>query len=290
MVLKMNNIKAYLYSINPLDSADGKWDYGLLKQTFDRNHIEQITVKHIPSEERAFVVIPGQGNAGKENVISKELQNLERVVLFITGDESACFNIDKISHPNIEIWVQYPHQKHEKYNKFFIGAPQHIKDNLPNYPIKEYDVYFGGQITHQRRKELGEAMPGLPNSLYKPTAGFAQGDAPKDYYAAISKSRIAPCPAGAQVIDTFRFFESIEMLCLPIGDLVDSKGVEKDFFTYVGAEDIPIIKTNNWHNLEKLLPELLIDYPRNMHQVVCWWIKYKRDFSIKIMRQINANR
>lgn len=286
----MNNIKAYLYSINPLDSADGKWDYGLLKQTFDRNHIEQITVKHIPSEERAFVVIPGQGNAGKENIISKELQNLERVVLFITGDESACFNVDKISHPNIEIWVQYPHQKHEKYNKFFIGAPQHIKDNLPNYPIKEYDVYFGGQITHQRRKELGEAMPGLPNSLYKPTEGFAKGDAPKDYYAAISKARIAPCPAGAQVIDTFRFFESIEMLCLPIGDLVDSKGIEKDFFTYVGAQDIPIAKTNNWHNLEKLLPDLLIDYPRNMHQVVCWWIKYKRDFSIKIMRQINANR
>jgi hypothetical protein len=290
MELKMNNIKAYLYSINPLDSANGKWDYGLLKQTFDRNHIEQITVKHIPSEERAFVVIPGQGNAGKENIISKELQNLGRVVLFITGDESAYFDVDKISHPNIEIWVQYPHQKHEKYNKFFIGAPQHIKDNLPDYPIKEYDVYFGGQITHQRRKELGEAMPGLPNSLYKPTEGFAKGDAPKDYYAAISKARIAPCPAGAQVIDTFRFFESIEMLCLPIGDLVDSKGIEKDFFTYVGAEDIPIAKTNNWHNLEKLLPDLLIDYPRNMHQVVCWWIKYKRDFSIKIMRQINANR
>jgi hypothetical protein len=280
-------IKAYLYSIDPLDSADGKWDYGLLKQTFDRNHIEQLTVKQIPNEERAFVVIPGQGNAGKEDRISEQLKNLGRVVLFITGDEGAHFNVDKISHPNIEIWVQYPHQKHEKYNKVFIGAPQHIKDNLPNYPIKEYDVYFGGQITHQRRKQLGEAMPGLSNSLYKPTPGFAQGDTPKDYYATMSKAKIAPCPAGAQVVDTFRFFESIEMLCLPVGDLVDSKGIEKDFFAYVGAEDIPITKTNNWHNLKEMVPNLLNDYPNNMHKVVSWWIKYKRDFSIKIMRQVN---
>jgi hypothetical protein len=25
-----------------------------------------------------------------------------------------------------------------------------------------------------------------------------------------------------------------------------------------------------------------------MHDVVAWWIKYKRDLSIKIMRQVNA--
>ena len=108
-------IKAYLYSIDPLDSADGKWDYGLLKQTFDRNHIEQVTVKKIPNEERAFVVVPGQGNAGKEDKISKELQNLSRVVLFITGDESASFNVEKIKHNNIEIWIACPHDKHKKY-------------------------------------------------------------------------------------------------------------------------------------------------------------------------------
>ena len=283
----MNQIKAYLYSINPLDSANGKWDYGLLKQTFDKNHIEQVTVKKLPKEDRAFVVIPGPGNAGKEDRISKELQNIKRVVLFITGDESAYFNVDKISHPNIEIWVQYPHEKHQKYNKVFIGAPQHIKDNLPNYPIKEYDVYFGVQITHMRRQKLSEAMPSLQNSLYKPTEGFAQGDTPKDYYAAMSKAKIAPCPAGAQVIDTFRFFEAIEMLCLPVGDLVDSKGIEKDFFAYVGIEDVPVTKTNNWNNLKEIVPELLNDYPNNMHRVVCWWIKYKRDFSIKIMEQVN---
>ena len=282
----MKNHKAYLYSVNPLDSANGKWDYELLRSTFEKNEIEQLTVDSIPNEERCFVIIPGQGNAGKEAYISKQLQNSRRVVLFITGDESAKFNIDKIDHPNISIWVQYPHEKHKKHNKFFVGVPQHLKDSLPDYPIKEYDIYFGGQITHQRRKQLAEVMPTLPNALYKPTAGFAQGEQPKDYYRTLSKARVAPAPAGAQVIDTFRFFESIEMLALPVGDLIDSKGEMIDYFNYVYPAGIPIEKIDDWNKLKEMLPNLISNYPNNMHQVVCWWIKYKRDFSIKVMRDL----
>lgn len=282
--------KAYIYSTNPLDSADGKWDYELLRLTFERNKIEQVTVTSIPNDERCFVIIPGQGNAGSEDYISKQLQKAGRVVLFITGDESGNFNVDKIKHPNISIWVQYPHKKHEKYNKFFIGVPQHLKNNLPNYPIKEYDVYFGGQITHQRRQQLGEVMPSLPNALYKPTAGFSQGEQPKDYYSTLSKARVAPAPAGAQVIDTFRFFEAIEMLALPVGDLIDSKGEMIDYFNYLYPAGIPIEKIDNWNKLKEMLPNLINNYPNNMHQVVCWWIKYKRDFSIEIMKDIYEQR
>jgi hypothetical protein len=282
----MSQSKAYIYSIDPLDAADGKWDYGLLKETFEKNNVEQVVVKKIPKADRGFVVIPGQGNAGKEDEISNQLKNLDRAVLFITGDECGLFDVDKIDHPNISIWVQYAHEKHKKYNKFFIGVPQHLQYNLPDYPIKEYDVYFGGQITHQRRQQLAEVMPNLPNALYKPTEGFAQGEQPKDYYKTLSKARVAPAPAGAQVIDTFRFFEAIEMLALPIGDKVDSKGNMIDYFNYVYPEGIPIKKIKDWKKLKKMLPSLIDDYPNNMHKVVCWWIKYKRDFSLKIMRDL----
>ena len=277
---------AYIYSIDPLDAADGKWDYGLLKETFEKNNVSQIVVKEIPKADRGFVVIPGQGNAGKEDAISKQLKNLDRAVLFITGDECAFFDVDKIDHPNISIWIHYAHKKHEKYNKFFIGVPQHLKFNLPDYPVKEYDIYFGGQITHQRRKQLSKVMPNLPNALYKPTEGFAQGEQPKEYYRTLSKAKVAPAPAGAQVIDTFRFFEAIEMLALPIGDRVDSKGEMIDYFNYVYPAEIPIEKVKNWNQLQEMLPNLINNYPNNMHQVVCWWIKYKRDFSIKVMKDL----
>lgn len=285
----MNQHKAYIFSINSLDAADGKWDYELLRSSFDRNHVEQVVVTSIPKDDRAFVVIPGQGNAGNEEQINKELANLNRAVLFITGDECALFNTDAINHPNISIWLQYPHQKHEKYNKFFIGVPQHLKNNLPDYPTKEYDIYFGGQITHQRRQELAEVMPAMKNALYCPTEGFAQGDPPKEYYRKLSSAKIAPAPSGAQVIDSFRFFEAIEMLTLPIGDLKDPQGREINFYDYVNVKSVPVELTKDWRELSKIVQELMTDYPHNLHKIICWWLKYKRDFAFKIMEDLNAS-
>jgi hypothetical protein len=129
-------------------------------------------------------------------------------------------------------------------------------------------------------------MPSLQNALYKPTAGFAQGDTPKDYYKNLSMARIAPCPAGAQVVDTFRFFEAIEMLALPIVDLIDSKGREGDYFHYIFQADMPIVKIKDWNVLPNIVPDLVAEYPANMHRVVAWWLKYKRDFGLKIMEAV----
>jgi hypothetical protein len=286
----MKQSNCYLYSFNKKDCAADKWDYGLLKEIFDNHNIEQIKVNSLPITDRAFVVIPGPQNIGHEKHISKELKNISRLVLFITGDEEGVFDIDRIDHPNAEIWIQYPHKKHEQYNKFPIGVPQHLKNNLPNYKNKIYDAFFGGQITHQRRQQLAEVMPLIENALYKPTDGFAKGDKPIDYYNNLMSSRIAPCPAGAVAIDSFRLFEAIEMMSLPIADLRDSSGLEDDFYQRVFNKTVPFHKTKDWNELPAIVLNLLKDYPNNMHTVVCWWIKYKRDFGIKLMRQINAQK
>ena len=284
----MNQYNAYLYSHDGQDYANDKWDYGLLKEIFDKHGVDQTRVTEIPEADKAFVVIPGPQTAGNEELLSNELNKLSRVVLFINGDENARFDVSKIRHNNIEIWIQYPHEKHDQYNKMPIGVPQHLKDNAPEYKEKEYDVYFGGQITHSRRKELALVMPILKNSLYGPTRGFSLGDKPKDYYAKLSSAKIAPCPSGAAVIDTFRFFESIELLTLPIADKLDPSMTETKFYMKMFGPEFPVQSVDNWNNIEKLLPELLDNYPNNMHRVVGWWIKYKRDLGIKIMEQLNA--
>ena len=280
-------ISAYLYSHDGQDYANDKWDYGLLKEVFDKYEVDQIKVTSIPKADRGFVVVPGPQNLGHEEDVNTQIQNLSRVVLFITGDEEGRFDISKISHPNIEIWIQYPHEQHKQYNKLPIGVPQHLKKFTPEYPSKDIDLYFGGQITHSRRQQLAKAMHHQPNALFKPTAGFAQGDSPSDYYRILSSAKIAPAPSGAVVIDSFRFFEAIEMLCLPIGDNVDPNGNDVDFYNILFGYEIPVRLVSNWADLRFLVPELLGQYPQNMHSVVCWWIKYKRDLGIKIMRQIN---
>jgi hypothetical protein len=242
----------------------------------------------LPNVDRAFVVIPGPQNVDFEDQISEELSKIGRVVLFITGDESATFKVDKIEHSNIEIWIQYPHRKHSQYNKLALGVPQHLSNNLPEYQDKSYDVFFSGQITHQRRQELATVMPDIPNSFYNPTTGFAEGLSPKSYYDKMFLSKIVPCPSGAMVIDSFRFYEAIEMLCLPIGDKLDSKMQNTNFFNFLFQGEHSIKTVENWQNLSGLLPELLNNYTSEMHQIVCWWIKYKRDLFNELMRQANA--
>ena len=284
----MNDLKAYLYSVKQEDCAADKWDYGLLKQFFNKNNIKPDRVTTLTKADRAFVVIPGPQNVDYENQISEELNKIDRVVLLITGDESATFKVDKIEHNNIEIWIQYPHRKHSQYNKLALGVPQHLSNNLPEYQDKSYDVFFSGQITHQRRQELATVMPEIPNSFYNPTTGFAEGLSPKSYYDKMFLSKIVPCPSGAMVVDSFRFYEAIEMLCLPIGDKLDSRMQNTDFFNFLFQGEHSINTVENWQDLPKLLPELLNNYTSEMHQVVCWWIKYKRDLFNELMRQVNA--
>ena len=281
-------IKAYLYSFDEKDCASDKWDYGLLKEIFDKYSIEQIKVNSLPDADRAFVVVPGPQNLGHEEDVNKELQKIGRVVLFFTGDEEVRFDLSKINHPNIEIWIQTPHKKHKKYNKLPLGTPQHLKNSVPEYTDKKYDVYFGGQVTHSRRKQLSDAMETLSNALFKPTGGFAQGDSPKDYYSNLASAKIAPSPSGAVVIESFRFYEALEMLSLPIVDAVDPQGNVISYYDFVFEGKTPIKSIKNWHSLRTVIPELLNNYPQNMHDAVCWWIKYKRDLGIRIMRQINA--
>jgi hypothetical protein len=280
--------KAYSISHGEHGFADDKWDFGFLKEAFDRNNVLVKQVRSIPKAKKAFVVAPGFEWTGSEEELNKNLNNVEKVVLFITSDELGVFDIEKISHPNIKIWVQYPYEKHSNYYKMPVGSPSRIIDFIPEYPEKKYDAFFSGQITHSRRKELAEIMPNLKNSLFNPTEGFTQGYGPEEYYRLLSQSKIVPCPAGVASIDSFRFFEAIEMMAIPIGDTKNSSDEPFDFWTFVFGEN-DIIKTDNWNTLPKIVRRTLSNYPANLHQIVSWWVKYKRDFANKIMEQINED-
>ena len=275
-------MKLYLYSVED-DSAAHKWDYGLLKEFCERKKIEQIRVNSLPQEEKAFVAIPAPSNAGHEEQISNELNKINKVTLFVMGDEAATFNVDKINHPHISIWIQYPHDRHQQYNKFPQGVPQHFKNHLPQYQNKQNDLYFSGQINHNRRTELASILPTIPNSMYNFTEGFTKGDDPITYYNNMIKAKFVPCPSGIVVLDSFRFYEALELLCYPILDMKDPTGIQPRYFERLFDHSMPIVATDSWYNLQSIMINLDNDYYSNLHRVVCWWIKYKRDLFNKIM-------
>jgi hypothetical protein len=278
------------YSITPKGKGfpDEKWDFGFLQEALTRNHIEVIQTRVLPELDRAFVVAAGFEWTGLEDVLNKNLSKIKRVVLFITADELGAFNVDKISHPNVEIWVQYPYPRHQAYNKLPVGFPNHKDNVIPDYSEKTTDVYFAGQITHPRREQLANALKRLSSTVYRLTEGFTQGETSKNYYKLLASSRFAPAPAGNASIDSFRFYEGLEMLALPIADNISSVGEAYGFWDIL-FKDMPIQQIKNWNRLRLVIPELLEEYPANMHKAVSWWIKQKRDFAYKIMEQINEH-
>ena len=66
-------IKAYLYSYDGKDYANDKWDYGLLKEIFNKYEIDQVKVTSIPKVDKGFVIVPGPQSLGHEETINKEL-------------------------------------------------------------------------------------------------------------------------------------------------------------------------------------------------------------------------
>ena len=282
------SVKCYAISPKNKGYSNDKWDFGFLQEAFTKNNVDVLQVNKLPKSERAFVVAPGFEWHSREEILSNELNNIGRVVLFITADEAGVFQMNKIVHSNIEIWIQYPYPDHESYNKLPLGFPNHKENIIPKYPTKELNVYFSGQITHQRRQEIANALPSVPNSLYNLTKGFAQGETPSDYYRFLASAKFAPAPAGSVTIDSFRFYEGLEMLCLPIPDRVSSSGEDYGFWEIL-FQDMPITQIDNWARLRKMVQQLLNDYPANMHRAVSWWIKQKRDFAYKIMEQINEH-
>lgn len=279
---------AYCLSPDGHSFANEKWDFGFLQEAFDRNKVEVVQCRSLPETDRAFVVAPGYEWWKLEKFLTQELKKIKRVVLFITADELGALDIQKVRHPNVEIWVQYPYAKHSHYNKLPTGTPGHITKLGVGYPEKTIDLYFAGQITHPRREQLAEALPAIANADYVFTAGFTQGDEPKEYYRKLSKARFAAAPAGTATIDSFRFYEALELLCLPIADSISSRGEMYNFWEILFGT-MPIKQIDNWHSLQSVIDTLKKDYPANLHKAVSWWIKYKRDFAYKIMEQVNEH-
>jgi len=277
-----SSLKVYLYTANPVDFPHERIDYGILKKIFDKENIEQIKCFSLPEVDFAFVVISGQGNSYQEEKINQEIKKIKRLKFFVIADGSSNFDVSKIKHPNIEIWKQYPNKSHANYQYLPIGTPTPFLTNKHKFVSKEHLLYFSGQITNQRRQQLKNILPTIKNSVYRFSLIYTKGDSPEKYYENMAKSFITPAPSGEFILDSFRVYEAIELLSLPIIDSLNSYGEKDDFFEFVYG-NIPAPRIENWNNLEIEIEKILKSYPDNLFHLVCWWIEYKINLANKIL-------
>ena len=294
-------IDVFNFSLNPEADAFRQWDSGFIQAFFDglvwqTPHWDGFDIKHVttlPKTSVAVVVIPARHHAGMEKEVNEQLQNIERVVLFLMGDEEADFQVEQIEHPHIHIWVQNPHiGGHDVFHKLGTGYPHHMTEERKKlkHVEKDIDMFFAGQSTHQRRTELVDTMlrmeSGNKSIRVEPSSGFTQGMPPAEYYALMNRTKIAPCPSGAVIPDSFRMFEALESMCVPIGDMKTPNGDVVGYWDWLFDEIVPFPQVSNWQALNSMTDEVLEGYPQNMHRITSWWIAKKRNFAYEVMEAL----
>ena len=300
MVSPMN---AYLLSLKPDIAALQQWDYGWLKrffagelwQTPDWENFNVIETDSIPKDKKAVVALPGRHHVGLESQISKQLQNIDHLILFLLSDEEAKFDVRKIAsnHKKIYIWVQNPTPgKHDEFNKFGNGAPPQLDKYMPDdLPDKKLDVFFSGQVTHKRRHEMIQYLRQYKrdndNVFIHESEGFTRGLSHQDYYNGMAAAKVATAPSGANVPGSFRLYEALECMAIPIADECNPQGTINSYWDWLFGEVTPIPKIVNYENLPGKIENKLKQFPKISHEVTAWYIKHKKDFAYKVMEQLN---
>lgn len=290
-------MKAYILKLNKDANLLEQWDFGLIKdflngklwKTANWTGFEIIEVKELPKDDKAIVLIAGRHHLGYEDEINKQLQKINKVVFFCMGDEEGLFNLSKIEHNNVSIWVQNADpNKHDNYFRIGTGYPARAEWQK-EYIKKDIDIFFSGQITHNRRQAMQYALEtdlANYNKEINYTAGFTQGFEPALYYDFISRSLLMPCPSGAVVPDSFRLFEALEGMSIPIADEVDPEAKINNYWDWLFNEITPFPKINDWNSLRAIADESLVNATELRHKITAWWLLYKRNLAYKIMEQI----
>lgn len=295
-------MKALYLSLKPETPNDDYWDYaivndlvsGKLWQPRNFTGYQKHLVDRLSHEKTALVILPARHHKGLEGAVNDELAKIDKVCLFLMGDEEADFDIDQIQHGNILIYVQNAHpDKHDKYRRIGTGYTPKLKEAQAVTGIgKELTAFFSGQITHTRRKEMVEALErygnGNPTIEINKTRGFTQGYPQEDYYQKMIRAKVVPCPSGAVIPDSFRLFESLECMAIPIADEVNPSGSISGYWDWLFGGNTPFPKIKNWEDLIGYMNDIFRDYPANLHRQTQWWIEYKKRLATEVWEFLNA--
>jgi len=277
-----------VYFLSLLEDTPKKdfWDYGILidilgeKQAYEVDQLFETDV--------AIIIIPARSHAAHVEAINHELSKIKGAVLFLMGDEQNVFPVEKINHPNIRIWVQNPRMgRHDNYRKLGTGYPPQIKYYTELKETKEYNWFFAGQMTHERRMQMWEASKNIPMGYALATEGFTQGVSQEEYYKAMADSKICLCPSGPETVDTFRLFEALEMGCVPIVDTKTPKEDMLGFWEWLFGEPVPFVQIKEWSDVTGYIEDCLSQYPHLNNTIHSWWIRQKNKMRRQLQHDIN---
>lgn len=226
-----------------------------------------------PRGDGGCLIVPGRYWHGHEAEISMALSRYGWVLLMVTSDEESLFDVRRVVHPNMRVWQQTPRpgRDYGGARVFGLGYTPHVR-MLPTEE-KTLNVFLAAQDTHERRHDCFLHLEGLRGSRVERTAGFTQGMDPAEYMRCMAKAKVAPAPAGAVSVDSFRFWEALEAGAIPVADSVSPVDGETHYWEQIfGTYHLPFPVITDWSQVS--WTDLLTDW--NPEPVTEWYHGYKQ--------------
>lgn len=229
------------------------------------------------------LVIPGRyyDDATDVRWLQEALDAWDWALVFITSDEERVFPFERLHGDRRVVWVQTPQEADTGAQRVFgHGYTPGTREQAQR--DKTLPWFFAGQITHERRQELAEALETLPEheALFHPSPGFTQGFDHPTYLNMMAMAKITPCPSGPETVDSFRFWESLELGCVPLADDVTPKESTPNYWDDLGeivGVPMPISHVAYWADAgDQLIQPELDDWPNNVNRIGAWYMAYKR--------------
>lgn len=250
----------------------------------------------------AVVIVPARFHQPDE--ITKLVASLEWVVLVLTSDEESLFDHTAVEHPNMRLWVMTPRPGQHEPGPRYLGEgcadPSPLDDHGPHMePLdaRAFDVQFAGQVTHERRVAMLQAVASVPLppgperivARITPTAGFTQGKPRAEYLAELANARVVLAPSGPATPDSFRAYEALEAGAVPIADGRCPGYEAEGYWTLVYPEGVPFPVVLDWADeLGKTVDYVLGDWRRISNRCQAWWIGRKRKLYADLVDDVRA--
>lgn len=296
------SVPVFWVSRHPEILARGYFDEALLEAIFARElwtppnalTFERYEVRgDFPKVSGAVVVLPARHHVKDVEWFCDQLDGLEWSVVILAGDEMWEFDWRKVTQTERrKVWIMQPRPEHAHLDGFLPGGwypntrewigPAEI-DPLWYRPLS---WFFGGQVTHARRRECVEVLRALPDGWLKESEGYLQG-IPRDKYTAILPTiKVMPCPSGPMTVDTARPLEGMEAGCVPVVDMVTPRGEAYDYWSLCFGDDCPLTRIWDWSDFPEILAEELEEWPHNSNRIFAWWQGWKRKIVYDLDAQI----
>lgn len=283
--------------------AKGYWDMTMIRDLFtgkwarDPHGYEFEEVDH-DEFKAGIIVFPARAQVEQFDALQTYINGLEWVVIMFTGDEEGVFPFEKLTHPKMRKYVMSPRKGARYVDVSFLGtgyapAVDHLPDTKPE---KIYDYFFAGQVTHERRKQMAEALKIVQattdlEGVYHPTESFTSGLEPSRYIQQLSLAKVAYCPSGPETPDTFRLFEALEAGCVPIADTrvpsnKDNDEFGDDYWEYFFNDTVPFPIIRDYSSLKGYTLDVLENYDRFSVEVAAWWMGVKRRWALELSEHV----